>query len=145
MIVIGINNLTKWKIDKKLFGRIGRRIFKIVNVKNAEISLAFVPGPRMKELNKRYRGKDRTTDVLSFEEKNERGIFKNKNFFLGEVIISPDDVKKNSKKFKFEFKTEIARVFIHGVLHLLGHDHEKGKKEETAMNNLQDKILNFFK
>ena len=80
----------------------------------------------MKELNKKYRRKNRETDVLSFPGEKE-----------GEVIICPSVVKKNAKNFGSSFKSELVRILIHGILHLLGYDHEKSKKEAIKMEKKQ--------
>jgi len=135
--MIEVNNLTKWKVDKKFLNKIANKVLAFEKFKKGEISIAFVSQSRIRELNKKYRKKDKSTDILSFEEpKNNH----KKEKFLGEVVISLDDVEENSKKFKVSFKNELARILIHGVLHLFGYDHIKGS-EEKKMFDIQDKIL----
>jgi probable rRNA maturation factor len=114
--MIEINNLTDRLIDKKSLKKAAQ---KILNKEKRELDLSIVlVGPlRIKELNKRYRKKNKATDVLSFLYDNS-----------GEIIICPSEVKKNVKRLNSSFKKEMARVLIHGVLHLLGYDHQKGKK-----------------
>ena len=60
---------------------------------------------------------------------------------LGEIVICPQVIKKNAKKFKSPFKKELVRVLIHGILHLLGHNHEKSKKDAKIMEEKQDFYL----
>ena len=134
--MIEINNLTSYAIDKKFLRKISEKIFKKEHIKSRlekkDLSVALVGQKRIKELNKRYRKKDRPTDVLAFKD--------NEN--LGEIIICLAEVRKNAKKFSSSFKKELARVLIHGVLHLLGYDHEKGGKEEKKMRKKEEYYLN---
>jgi len=134
--MIEINNLTSYPIDKKFLRKISGKILKKEHIKDRlekkDLSVALVGQKRIKELNKRYRKKDRPTDVLAFKD--------NEN--LGEIIICLAEVRKNAKKFSSSFKKELARVLIHGVLHLLGYDHEKGGKEEKKMRKKEEYYLN---
>ena len=99
---------------------------------NWTVGIFFVSEREIKALNKKYRRKNRPTDVLSFEMKDEG--------YLGDVIISPDVAKRNAKRCKARYNEEIARLVIHGILHLKGYDHEK-KKDETKMFRKQDRLL----
>lgn len=114
-----INNLTNFAVDRKSFAQVAKKVLSGENRGIETISLAFVGKEEMKKLNKKYRGKGKPTDVLSFE-------LKEKNY-LGEIVICPEVVK--------EKKEEIIEVFVHGILHLLGYDHEKSKKEARMMEN----------
>jgi probable rRNA maturation factor len=135
---IEINNLTGHPIlsravDKKLFSTVAKIVFKGENRKIETLSLAFVVKEEIKKLNKKFRGKNKATDVLSFEL-NEKDIF-------GEIVICPEIVKENAEKYGVTLKTEMIRMFIHGILHLCGYDHEKSKKEEQIMEQKQEKYL----
>jgi len=119
--MIEINNLTGFKIDKKIFKKIVGDIFKNEKIKlRSAISIAIVSSEEIKSLNKKYRKKNRPTDVLAFEEVNE-------------IVICPVAVRENAKRFRSTFKKELMQVLIHGILHLLGYDHEKGKKGSEEM------------
>ena len=65
--------------------------------------------------------------------------------FLGEIVICPEVAKENAKEFKISQKKEIIKIFIHGILHLLGYDHEKSAKEAEVMETKQDFYLSKFK
>jgi probable rRNA maturation factor len=103
-----------------------------------EINIVFVEQREMKELNKKYRGKDEVTDVLSFNLDN--------NTILGEIYICPEYVIKDIKREKFD--EEIIRLLIHGILHLQGFDHKKKFDEvdykAEPMYIKQEEILNKF-
>ncbi len=118
--MIEVNNLTAAFIDEEFLKEVTRKILKGEKQKNKDLSIALVDKATIKKLNKKYRKKDKPTDVLSFSYDG-----------LGEIVISPEIVKKNAKKFKSAFRKELARVLIHGVLHLLGEDHEGEKPAQS--------------
>ncbi len=133
--MIEVNNLTSYSINKKLLRETASEVFKKESVGRCsardELSIALVGQKRIKELNKRYRGKNRPTDVLSFE--GEKG--------LGEVVICPDEVRRNAKRFNSNFKKELNLVLIHGILHLFGYDEEAGQKKKKIMEERQKYYL----
>ncbi len=94
---------------------------------------------KMKALNKKFRNKNNPTDVLSFPFQKKKNY--KKNIYLGDVAISYEIINKRSKNSNFFF--EFDKMWIHGYLHLLGHDHKK-KKDFTKMKKLEEKILNYF-
>ena len=94
---------------------------------------------KMKVLNRKFRNKNKPTDVLSFPYDNTKNYKKNK--YLGDIAISYDIINKRSKTSNF-FE-EFDKIWIHGYLHLLGHDHKK-KKDYERMKKLEELILNKF-
>ena len=94
---------------------------------------------KMKALNKKFRNKNNSTDVLSFPF--QKKINYRKNIYLGDVAISYEIINKRSKNSNFFL--EFDKMWIHGYLHLLGHDHKK-KKDFKKMKKLEEKILNCF-
>jgi len=131
--MIEINNLTRFRVDKKLFTGIAKKVLKGENKETKTLSLAFVNKEEIKKLNKKYRGKNKPTDVLAFGENPKSEIRNPKIFGLGEIVICPDMVKEKEE--------DIRLVFIHGILHLLGYDHEKSKAEEIKMQSKEDFYL----
>ena len=126
--MIEINNLTNFRVDSKFLSTVAKIVLKGENRETENISLAFVSKEEIKKLNKKFRKKNKATDVLSFELKEKD--------YLGEIVICPEVVKEN--------KEEIMEVFIHGILHLLGYDHEKSKKQEEIMEEKQNFYLSKF-
>lgn len=122
--MVSVVNLTKTAIGAAFFKKIGKIILKEEN-QSKEVSIVLVNSDIIKKLNKQYRKKNKVTDVLSFEGEQDE---------LGEIVICPDEVKENAQKAKSDFKTELAMVFIHGLLHLLGYDHERSKKMTLKQN-----------
>ena len=142
--MIEINNLTTNQIDEDFFKKIAKKVLKAENKENNNLSIALVGQGRMRQLNKRYRKKNRVTDVLSFSE-NEIPSFKFQIPIpvkgLGEIVICLPEVKKNSKKVSSTYEKELSKVLIHGVLHLLGYDHEKSEKQAKIMEEKQQTYL----
>lgn len=124
--MIEINNLTAGSVDEEFLKRVAKKVLKGENKKELELSLVFVGQERMRKLNRKYRGKNRATDVLAFGNG------------LNEIVICPGEVKKNAKKYKTVFKKELARVLVHGVLHLLRYEHKKGEKEARKMQKKEE-------
>lgn len=91
-----------------------------------EVAVIFVNDQKMRQLNRKYRDKDKTTNVLAFEG--------------GDIFISIPEAQREAKKYNWTLNYEIARLTVHGFLHLLGYDHEKAK-EARKMEQLENKIL----
>ena len=127
---IEVVNLTKSRIDKKYFQKIGGIVLaKLKKPENAELSLVFVGDAGMKKLNKEYRGINKTTDVLSFFY-GEGKIHPNPPLqkggvgLLGEIIISMPQAKRQAKEKSYPLKRELSELFVHGILHLVGYEDE---------------------
>jgi len=133
--MIEVNNLTTVQIDKEFFKEITEKVLEGEKQENKNLSIALVGQGRIRELNKRYRGKNRATDVLAFP---------NKELGLGEIVICLREVKKNARRFSSTFEKELARVLIHGILHLLGYDHEKSDAQAKKTEEKQNYYLKLF-
>lgn len=110
---------------------------KMKDKKKIKIGLALVDNKTIKIFNKKYLSRDIDTDVISFDVKEDTP---DGYYFLGDVIISADQVKKQAGKYAATDAEEIARVVAHGVLHLLGYDDEKNM-EKKEMTKIEDKVL----
>jgi probable rRNA maturation factor len=86
-----------------------------------EFSVAFVSDRRMKELNKFFRGKASTTDVLSFPHESDEFDTDNN---LGDIVISIEQAERQARENGLALEDEIKQLILHGVLHLCGYDHE---------------------
>ena len=117
--MVEVNNLTTNKIDEEFLKKVAEKVLA-GEKKKTELSIALVGQGRIRELNKKYRGKNKVTDVLSFQYDNS-----------GEIVICLREIKKNAKKFKATFKKELTRILIHGLLHVLGYNHETMKDKES--------------
>jgi len=140
---INIQNLTKTRVDKELVKSISKKVLR-KEKKQGDISIVFVSAKRMQDLNKRYRGEDKVTDVLCFSENpiaSEFFSLPQGYFELGEIIVCLTKVKKNAKEFKSSFEKELKWVIIHGILHILGYDHEKSEKQAGRMREKEKYYL----
>ncbi|MBI5071692.1 rRNA maturation RNase YbeY [Candidatus Falkowbacteria bacterium] len=136
MIKIEINQKVGKKLNEKLVNKIINLTLEKVGVQEAEISVAFVGDAEMKKMNKQYRGKNKTTDVLSFVY--ETYDSRQKKPLQGEIIISYPQAARQARCGLGE---EIKFLLIHGLLHLCGYDHEKSLKEAEQMEKQQNKIV----
>ncbi len=112
---------------------------KLFQNKSKNCTVFLTNNKTMKELNKKFRNKNKPTDVLSFPFDNKTKHKKKK--YLGDIAISYEIVNKRSKNSNFFL--EFDKMWIHGYLHLLGHDHKK-KKDFKKMKKIEDLILNKF-
>lgn len=121
-----------------------KEIFLYLGEDGLEISLLFCSDRRIAELNSFYRNKDTPTDVLSFSQREEDGGeepgWGSDSGYLGDVVISLAGWKRNCADFGVGYNEEFKRLIVHGVLHLLGYDHDE---EEPAgeMVDLQEEIM----
>lgn len=103
--------------------------------KHVVITIGIVGDRTMQRLNSAYRGKQKTTDVLSF------CYNKTKTSLEGDIIISLPQARRQARVIGHTISEELFFLFVHGLLHLFGYDHEKSRKEERRMFALQDVIL----
>jgi len=130
--MIEVNNTTRRSIDENLLKKIAQMVLKGEKFKESGLSIALVGSDKMRKLNKQYRRKDKVANVLSFSE-SELG--------LGEVVLCPQEVEKDAKKYGMLFTEALAWMLVHGVLHLLNYDHEKDS-DEKKMSNRETYYLN---
>lgn len=114
-------------VEKELSKQKHKRLLK-----SAEMSIVFVNLRDSKKLNQTYRGRDYATDVLSFGQLNSG---------LSELVICPQVVRRQAKEHNLSFRAELAYMVLHGVLHLLGYEHEAGGSRAKEMYALQDHIF----
>ncbi len=121
-----INNLTKNRVDKVFLQKIAKGVFKSIKLREIkEISVAIIGDAKIKNLNKKYRRRDKVTDVLAFD--------------YGEIFICLPQAKRQAKKLGHSLKNELATLLIHGILHLAGYEDETSKDRER-MTKMQENI-----
>ena len=129
--------------DYKYLEKIINRTLEMENVKDSTFSIVFIDDEYMHELNLKYRGIDRTTDVLSFAFEDNNKICYNIRQ-LGEIFVSIPKMRLQAEEYRHSEKRELAFLIVHGILHLLGYDHTLGLKEEKEMFEKQELVLNEF-
>tara|TARA_Y100001958_G_scaffold123096_1_gene90371 strand:- start:188 stop:655 length:468 start_codon:yes stop_codon:yes gene_type:complete len=146
--VVVDNNKWKKKIKREnyFFNKVLRFFPKKYKFEKKKIifSLSLSDNQTIKKLNKKFRKKNKPTDVLSFPNTYK---VKNDKFHLGDIIISYNYMNQPKNITNLNFKKKVVKIFIHGFLHLLGHDHKKKsdfikmQKEENKLFNLLEKKI----
>lgn len=113
--------------------KVGEKVAKDLKTKRL-ISVILVGDKKIRELNRQYRKKDKVTDVLSFGDWHSPD-------FLGEIVISLPQIKRQARQYGVSVKEELARMLVHGLLHLRGWDHERSRVEEKRMIKKQESIM----
>ena len=107
---------------------------------DAELSILFVDDAKIRKLNQRYLGKDRPTNVLAFPMQG--GEFSGlHNHLLGDLVISVETAERQSSRFGLSREGMITLLMIHGVLHLIGYEHEGSKRRAQEMVKKQKDLL----
>ena len=122
-----VNLQRKVRIDTREVRKFIESLHLIDEAREKTFSLAFVSDARMSQLNHLFRGKDTTTDVLSFP--HEPDPFDPNQNNLGDIVISADQAAKQAGENGLSLDVEIKQLILHGVLHLCGHDHETDNGE----------------
>jgi len=125
------------KVSAANVKRTAQKILRLVGQNNAELSLALVGNDEIRELNRKYRNKPTPTDVLSFPADESAGLHAR---LLGDVIISVEQAEVQARRARRTLEAEVEWLLIHGILHLLGYDHERSAKEAKIMRALEKKI-----
>ena len=134
------NSQTEIKIDRRKIRSTVQQILKILDCGDKEVSISFVDDETIRQLNKQYLARDRATNVISFSLlEGECGNINPQ--ILGDIIISVQTAQRDAVKGKLSIELEIDFLLIHGILHLLGYNHENTTKEETARMKKKEKEL----
>ena len=136
-------NTNKEEVDAQLIGTVVKKTLKeLQDLKkigvglDIEISIALVSKNRIAELNQQYRQHNGPTDILSFSYEN------NKKALEGELILCPAVIKENALEDEIEFREELSKNIIHGILHIVGYEH--GEKMFSLQNNILNKNKNEY-
>jgi rRNA maturation RNase YbeY len=125
------------KISNRRLKQVALMLLRLAKREDAELSVALIGNAEMQKLNARYRHKDYPTDVLSFPAaKNLPPIAP----LLGDVIISVDKAAEQAKERRRTLDQEIITLLIHGIVHLLGYDHERSAREARIMRRVEKKM-----
>ena len=135
--------LKKIKRPKKYFKtRLNKinKIIKFFNGKNITFTILLTNSLKMKKLNKKFRKLNKSTDVLSFPsfELKKLKLIRENKFYIGDLAVSYEIINSRSKK---NFSSEFDKVWVHGLLHLVGYDHIRNQ-DYYKMNKIEKRILN---
>ena len=124
--------------DQAHLDRLARAILSDVGETSAELGILFVGDQRMRSFNLRYRGKDRTTDVLAFAMREAPN---SSAHLLGDVVIAVPTAARQARQGQRSLDEELTVLLVHGILHLCGYDHERSEKEACRMHRRERMIL----
>jgi probable rRNA maturation factor len=134
------NKQTKIKIQQRKIRSTVLKILKIMNCANKELSISFVDDNAIKQLNNQYLQRDSSTNVLSFSL--QEGEYVNINpDILGDIVISAETAQRDAAIGDLSLSEEIDFLIIHGVLHLLGFNHENTTKAQTTIMQMKEREL----
>jgi probable rRNA maturation factor len=143
-----VRQLEKWlamagEVLEHLFKK---KIMATKKLKTLQVSLLICGDARIRELNREHRHKNKVTDVLSFPAQEDmRGTnYESPSLFLGDLAICHPQTKRQAKKFNIRYMDEFIHLFFHGVIHLIGFDHEISEAEEKLMQKWEEEALKKF-
>jgi len=125
------------------------KALSLLGYENAELSVLVTGDLKMRALNRYYRGIDRTTDVLSFpmleaEGSRAEGVT-DVPLALGDIVISAPKAAAQAKEYGHGIDDEMLALLVHGILHLIGYDHEKGPAESRRMKAKERQLIRLLK
>ena len=136
-----INRQRRRKINAKEWREFGEQALKAIGIKKTDATIVFVSDDAIRKLNRQFRGKNYSTDVLSFPSSAEPfEVVQQKQ--LGEVVISVQRAKSQARSNGLSFANEVKQLILHGLLHLSGYDHETDKGEMNRLELRLRKRLN---
>ena len=132
-VVEVVNRQRRFLIDGERWQAFGERALQVLGVRDQGATVVFTSDRLMRKLNREYRGKDHTTDVLSFP--SEQSSFeKTVGAHLGDVVISVEQASRQAAENHLDMDSEVGQLILHGLLHLCGYDHET---DNGRMNRLE--------
>jgi probable rRNA maturation factor len=143
MSILIENRQKKINLDLQRIRRVMNKILNYVDRKDTEISLLFVDNEKIRDINKRYLNRDHPTNVISFSLTD--GEYGNINpDVLGDIVISVEKAREDAGEAEIELDDEIDFLMIHGILHLLGYDHEDTRETEALKMKKKEQELFFM-
>ncbi|HLM57479.1 MAG TPA: rRNA maturation RNase YbeY [Pyrinomonadaceae bacterium] len=128
-----MNRQRKVRVDQERWRAFVEKALKVVPAKGAGATVAFVSDRAMRELNRRWRGKGGTTDVLSFPAGQDEFERAAEGASLGDVVISVEQAGRQAAEQGLTFENEVEQLILHGLLHLCGYDHESDGGQMNAL------------
>jgi len=145
---VRVSARTRSPLSRSQAERLARAVLRAEGVRRAIVSIAFVGPARIRTLNRTHLGHDRPTDVIAFTlqagtgARAHRGTGKLDRLVVGDVYICAGVAAAQARRFETTVRQELRRLVVHGVLHVLGHDHPAGARRiASAMWRRQEALL----
>lgn len=132
------NDVRKSGVDGRALVATAKKLLAAAGEPSSSLSLTLVDDAAIRRLNREHRGKDKATDVLSFpmhashDQVSEADTAEAEKL-LGDVVISVDTARRQASEYDASLQDELYRLLIHGVLHALGHDHERARERRVMV------------
>lgn len=136
-VVVGMR-LRRQRLRLEVLTKLASRILQSIDESEAVLSLEIVGDVRMRRLNRTFRQRDKTTDVLAFATREGPGP---PSALLGDVVISLPQALRQSRHHARGVDYELVVLLIHGILHLCGYDHERSEREARRMRRREEAVL----
>ncbi|HYK88048.1 MAG TPA: rRNA maturation RNase YbeY [Acidobacteriota bacterium] len=135
-----INRQRRFRLFPEAIARLCAEVIRVLGKPHSSASVVFIGTRKMRSLNREYLGRDYATDVLSFNYagKGTDPHLEDAALYLGDIVISTDVAWNHASNHDVTLDQEVSKLLIHGILHLLGYDHER---DDGEMNRLQARLL----
>ena len=134
------NNQKHHPVDPEQFRSQIAQVLENLEETECELSLLLTDDAEIRRLNKTYRSLDQATDVLSFPQ-DEEAVNESGETLLGDVVISVETAARQAEEHHLSFNEELILLAIHGILHLLGYDHERSPQDARVMKDKTQMIF----
>jgi probable rRNA maturation factor len=136
------NRQRKIRLNLRRIEKDSLKTLRLLGLQRAELSILFASHQRTRALNLRYRGVDSSTDVLAFPiYESTREFPKDSDFLLGDIVINPSRAKAQAMEHGLALGDEIRWLMVHGLLHLLGYEHEGSAYRRRKMREKERELL----
>ena len=139
-----LNHQDRVPVDRRKIGAAARRILKTLGYGGYELTVVLVDDREITRLNRQYFRRNRPTNVISFPLMDDSPVSL-RSRLLGDVVISAETARLDAGEVKEKAEDEILFLLIHGILHLLGYDHEGAKEERLCMETKEREIFSLLK
>jgi probable rRNA maturation factor len=140
MKIVIENRQSKRRIRKIPLRKVARKILSVSACPDAQLSILIVDDAMIQEINRDYLGKDRPTNVISFAMQEGEGGGVQPDL-LGDVVISAETAARDADDAQTSFESELYFLLLHGILHLLGYDHERGTRTEAKRMEAREREI----
>ena len=138
MPVLVRSQLRRVRIDQSRLTRLAQATLSLVGERTADLGVMLIGDRSMRRLNRQYRKKDRTTDVLAFSMREESAP---RSAMIGDVVISVPTAAKQANQLGRSLDEELIALLVHGILHLCGYDHERSERAARHMQQRERWVL----
>lgn len=134
------NRQSRHQIRKRPLRSVARKILSVSGCPDAQLSILIVDDVMIQEINRDYLDKDRPTNVISFAMQEGEGGGVQPDL-LGDVVISAETAARDAAEAQTSFESELYFLLLHGILHLLGYDHERGSQAEAERMEAREREI----